>query len=82
MSLFAILSNLSTILGLVHTVEGLVGNIVTTKKPPTFSDLLPLIDEVEAIFKSGVIQIKGVDDKQVADALHMVRDQLTKLPLT
>ncbi len=77
MSYLAILANLGTLVSLFKTAESLVEGVVAKKAPPALTDLLPLIDEIEAVFKTGIIQIKGVDDKAVADALQMVRDQLT-----
>lgn len=78
MTVFAILSNLSTILGLVHTIEAVVGKVATTKQAPALADLYPILDQVETIFKSGAVQIPGVDDTQIANALQMIRDQLSK----
>ncbi len=78
MNIFSLLANLSTIINLVHTVQLLIEGVIQNKKVPSIADVLPLLDEVEKIFSSGVIVIKGVDDKQVADAIQLIRDELVK----
>jgi hypothetical protein len=78
MTVFAILANLSTLLGLAHSVEALVQGVVQKKQAPSLAELLPLLDQVEKIFKSGAIKIDGVNDEAIAEAIQLVRDQLSK----
>lgn len=78
MSIFTILANLSTILGLAQTIESLVKLVIQTKKVPGVSSLMPLLDEVETLFTSGAIKIAGVNDQEVADAIALIKTELTK----
>ncbi len=79
MSFFAILANLSTIMGLVHVVQNLIGSVALNKKVPSVPELLPLLDSVEKIFRSGAFDIPNVDEKQIADAIHLMREELLKI---
>ena len=79
MSFFAILANLSTIMGLVHTIQNLIGDVAKTKKVPSIKDFLPLLDQVELILRSGAFAIPNVDEKQIADALELLRTELVKM---
>ncbi len=79
MSFFAILANLSTIMGLVHTIQILIGDVAKTKKVPAINDFLPLLDQVEKVLRSGAFDIPGVDEKQIADALELIRSELAKI---
>lgn len=79
MSFFAILANLSTIVGLVHSIQNLIGDVAKTKKPPTVDALIPLFDQVKVVLRSGAFDIPNVDEKQIADAIELIENELKKL---
>lgn len=77
MSIWALLKNIGTIIALIKSLKALVEQVILTKKPPALSDLLVPLDNLEALLKSGAIDIKGVDEMEVAQAIHKIREQLS-----
>lgn len=80
MTFWSILMNLSSIIALVKTLIGLVEGVAKTKTIPNLQDFLPALDALEKILLSKAIDIKGVDEEEVAHAIHVIREQLSKPP--
>lgn len=77
MSIWAIFKNLGTIIALFNSLKAVVEQVIATKKAPGLKDLLVPLDNLEALLKSGAIDIKGVDEMEVAAAVHKIREQLS-----
>lgn len=78
MSTWAIIRNLGTILGFLKYIKYFVKTVVETKKVPPKHMVKQLIDEIQKLLENGVIDIPGVDEKEVSDALQKIEDQLCK----
>ena len=76
MNFLSLVSHLGLLLSLGKEIENWVGLAVQQKNIPKASDSKALLDKVRELFDSGLINIPGVDDKQISDALKMVEDAL------
>ncbi len=74
--IWTILTHLGLIFKLVKGVEGLVAEVVKTKAMPSCATIDPVLETVEELFKQGVIDIPGIDEKPIADAIQQLRDNL------
>lgn len=78
--IWTILTHLGLIFKLVKGVEGLVAEVVKTKSMPTCATIDPVLATIEDLFAQGVIDIPGIDEKSIADAIQQVRDNLCPKP--
>ncbi len=76
MNVWAILRNLGLVISFFKSFQGLVSEMVKTKAPPGIEAVKEFLDKAEALLNSGAIDIPGVDEKQIADALQQIEEQL------
>lgn len=75
-SIWQIISHLGLILSLVKAVESMIAEMVKSKSMPSCSAIDPVLASIEKLFADGVIDIPGVDEKMIADAIQQLRDNL------
>lgn len=75
-SIWQIISHLGTILAFIKQIEVLVAEVVKTKSMPGCSTIDPALAAVEKLFADKVIDIPGVDEQMIADAIQQIRDNL------
>lgn len=77
MNLWMILKNLGTIKALIESIGALIG-IISKKEKPNKEQIRLMLDQVEALLRSGAVDVPNVDENQVADILQTIEDQLLK----
>lgn len=76
MSFWKIFANLGTIISSLKAVESVVAGCIRDKRPPSSADGKVLIDSVEKLINTGLIDIPGVDEKTIVDGLESIKNQL------
>ena len=81
MSVWVVIKNIGTILSLLKTIREIVASVASDKKAPSPQAIKAVIDHVQALLDKGVIDIPGVDEKDLSDSLQQIEDFLMKATL-
>lgn len=73
MGVWAVLKNIGTILSLLKALRDIVAG-ATEKKLPEREQIKAVLDHVETLLDNGAIDIPGVDEKQISEALKQVEE--------
>ncbi len=76
MNVFGIIGHLGVIMDAVKSVEKLVEEVVTTKAPPSSQSIKLVLSSVANLFDSGVIDIPGVEEHDIAAALKTIESHI------
>jgi hypothetical protein len=76
MSLWKLFINAGTVIGVFRTIVSEVQSWIKEKRPPSKADLKILIDAVEKLFDSGVIDFPDLDEKEIVQGLESIKNQL------
>lgn len=76
MSFWAILKNIGIIIQFFKTLQSIISSSVKSKSIPSKIDIIALLDSIEDLLDRGVIDVPGVDEKAISDALKQIEDHL------
>lgn len=76
MSFWGVFKNIGLIISLFKSMSSLIGDVAKTKQTPSKEAIKSVLDGIEALLDSGAIDIPGVDEKAVSDALKQIESQL------
>ena len=76
MSFWAILKNIGIIIQFFKTLQAIISNAIKAKAVPSKIDIVALLDAIEDLLDRGVIDVPGVDEKAISDALKQIEDHL------
>lgn len=74
--IFSLLAHLSQIMALVHAVQEVFSFVAKNKAMPPQESMKKMLDAVEALLDSGVIQVPGVDDAKISEALKLIEAEM------
>lgn len=77
MSFWKVLKNLKTIIAFFNTLKGLIVKVAEGKRLPDCRETHDLLEAIRNLLDSEVIDIPGVDEKQVSQALKEIESQWT-----
>ncbi len=77
MSLWKVISNLKTIISFFNVLKSLIIKVSQGKRLPDCQETHELLSAIENLLDSGVIDIPGVDEKQISEALKEIESQWT-----
>lgn len=81
MTFFTILRNIGTIIDFFKIASRVASEAVKQKKFPDCADSVLLIEQTRKLLDSGVIDVPGVDEKQISDSLAQIEARMTcKVP--
>lgn len=72
MNFWAVLKNISLFISLGKSLSSLIQSAVATKAAPSKEAIKSLLDSVEALLDSGAIDVPGVDEAAVSEALKQI----------
>lgn len=76
MTVWGILKNLGLVIQFFKSVSSLIGGVAKEKKMPPADALRDLLDKAEALLDSGAIDIPGVDESAISEALKQIEAEL------
>lgn len=76
MGIWAVISNIGTIISLLKSLSSLIGFVAKDKSMPPKEMIKDVLDHIEALLDSGAIDIPSVDEKQISEALKQIEAQL------
>lgn len=76
MSVWGILRNLGLVISFFKSFSNMVKGVAVSKQMPPKESMKELLDRAEALLDSGAIDIPGVDEKAVSEALKQIEEQL------
>ncbi len=77
MSVWTVIKNLRTIISFFGVLKELIIKVAQGKRLPDCQETHELLQAVENLLDSGVIDIPGVDEKQISAALKEIESQWT-----
>jgi hypothetical protein len=77
MSVWTVIKNLRTIISFFGVLKELIVKVSQGKRLPDCQETHELLQAVENLLDSGVIDIPGVDEKQISAALKEIESQWT-----
>ena len=77
MTIWGILKNIGLVISFFKSMSGMIGGVAKTKEMPTKAELIELLNRAEALLDSGAIDIEGVDEKAISEALKQIETQLS-----
>lgn len=77
MSLWALIKNAGAIFSFFNIVSGILKESVKGKKLPECENSKQLIKSVRVLLDKGVIDIPDVDEREIAQALLDIENQIT-----
>ena len=81
MTFFTILRNIGTIIDFFKIASRVAGEAIKQKKFPDCTDSVLLLQQTRKLLDSGVIDVPGVDEKQVSESIAQIEARLTcKVP--
>lgn len=78
MSFWMLFKNVGSIMALVRAVKELVGSVAVSHEMPPKEIVKQVLDAIEDLLDRGVIDIPGVEEKDISDALKQIEEQLMK----
>lgn len=78
MSIWGILRNIGLIISFFKTISATVSGVATTKQMPEKDQIKKLLDDAEALLRSGAIDVPGVDEEAIAQALDQIEEHVCK----
>lgn len=72
MSFWILLRNAGTIISLLRGIGDAVGEVSKTKKAPPAAMMQKIFDDCEALLDSGAIDVPGVDEAAISEALKQI----------
>lgn len=78
MSIWAILRNIGTVIAFFRAFAGLIEGVAKNKSVPPIDQIKDLLDKAEALLDSGAIDIPGIDEKSISDAIKQIEEQLCR----
>lgn len=76
MSIWGLLRNAGLIISLFRSLSSMIGGVAKNKEMPAKAQVKELLDKVEELLDSGAIDIEGVDEKAISEALKQIEAQL------
>lgn len=76
MTIWGVLKNIGLVISFFKSMSGMIGGVAKTKEMPTKAELIDLLNKAEALLDSGAIDIEGVDEKAISEALKQIEAQL------
>lgn len=80
MSFWTIVKNIGTIIDFFKLAGRVVGEGIKQKKFPDCEDSVLLIDKTAELLKRGIIDVPGVDEKQIAASLDEIKARIVCKP--
>lgn len=77
MSFWTVLKNIKVFIGFFNILKRLITNMATGKKMPECTETKELFDAVQNLLDSGAIDIPGVDELAISQALKDIEAQWT-----
>lgn len=78
MSIWLVLRNIGTVISFFRSVSDIIGGVAKDKKAPPIEKVKAMLDDLEALLDSGAIDIPGVDEAAISEALKQIEEQLCK----
>jgi RNA polymerase-interacting CarD/CdnL/TRCF family regulator len=78
MSLWILLRNAGSIISLFKLISSLVSKTAEEKKVPKGEELRPLFDALEDMLDRKVIDVQGVDEAAISEALKQIEEVICK----
>lgn len=76
MNVWLVLRNIGAIISFLKTFSGLVEVVAKEKAAPPKDQIKKFLDAAEDLLDSGVIDIPGVDESSISEALKQIEEQL------
>jgi hypothetical protein len=76
MSFFVIMRNLGSIIAFFRTLSAFVSEWAKTRHAPNCDSFADLIKQARVLMEKGVIDIPGVDEKDIIEALKGIEEQI------
>lgn len=76
MSFWLVLKNIGVVISFLKATASIIGDIAKTKQKPSKDSLIDLLDKAEALLDSGAIDIPGVDEATISEALKQIEVQI------
>lgn len=80
MSVWAIIVNIGTILGVLKSFFALAKEVKDTKSVPDCEHIDTAMDALQKLFEKDFIKIDGVKSGEIAGSIQSIRDQLKCKP--
>lgn len=77
MSLWKVITNLKTIIAFFNVLKSLILKVAEGKRLPDCRETHELLAAIRNLLDSGVIDLPGVDEKQVSQGLLEIESQWT-----
>jgi len=77
-SIWLILRNIGTVISFLRGIADIVGGVAKDKKAPPIEKVKSMLDDLEALLDSGAIDIPGVDEAAISEALKQIEEQLCR----
>jgi len=78
MSIWLILRNIGTVISFFRNISEIIAGVAKDKKAPPIDQVKKMLDDLEALLDSGAIDIPGVDEQAISEALKQIEEQLCK----
>jgi len=76
MNVWSVLKNIGLVISLFKSISSLISDVAETKSAPKQNLVSGFLKSLEQLLDSGAIDIPGVDEKAVSDALKQIESQL------
>lgn len=76
MSFWTVLKNIGVVISFFKAMASIIGDVAKTKQQPSKDALIDLLDKAEALLDSGAIDIPGVDEATISEALKQIEAQI------
>lgn len=77
MSIWAVLKNIGSIIAFFRTFSSLIRSVAKKKSVPDCNESYLLLEQTRILLEKGVIDIPGVDEAAIGEAIRQIQEQLT-----
>lgn len=78
MTFWVALKNIGTIISLLRSVSEAIGFVAKQKEMPQAYMVRDVLNHVRTLLDKGAIDIPGVDERDISEALRQINEQLCK----